>query len=185
MKLPLTGSQTVGPYYEIGMQRMFTHTVPGGQGLLFTVGGRLLDARGEGIPDGFLELWTPGFAEGTAPAVSVDDACGFGRVRTDDAGGYRFQVRRPPSLAYGDSRLQAPHLLVLVFMRGLLRNLVTRMYFPDEPANAADPVLLTVPAERRRTLVATPGAEADALLWDICLRDLPERRVQETVFFAW
>ena len=185
MKLSLTGSQTVGPYYEIGMEPLFTHRVSGGQGPLYTVRGRLLDARGQGIPDGFLELWTPGLAEGTALAVGVNDAVGFARVRTDDAGCYGFQVCRPEPVAYDESRLQAPHLLVLIFMRGLLRNLVTRMYFPSESANAADPVLLMVPAERRSTLVAMPGAEADALLWNICLRDLPELGMQETVFFEW
>ncbi len=50
--------------------------------------------------------------------------------------------------------LQAPHLLVAVFMRGLLKHLVTRIYFPDDPANAEDPVLKLVPVERRHTLIA-------------------------------
>jgi protocatechuate 3,4-dioxygenase alpha subunit len=79
----------------------------------------------------------------------------------------------------GDGRKQAPHILVLVFARGLLRHLISRVYFDDEPANASDPVLLCVPAERRHTLIARRGA-GDSYCWDVILQG-PE----ETVFFAW
>jgi protocatechuate 3,4-dioxygenase alpha subunit len=74
--------------------------------------------------------------------------------------------------------MQAPHLAVVVFMRGLLRQLVTRVYFPGDPANATDPVLQLVPVERRATLIARPAADG-TLEWDIHLQG-----ADETVFFA-
>ena len=79
---------------------------------------------------------------------------GFGRSLTRSDGGYRFATIKPGPVPGPGGALQAPHLVITVFMRGLLKHLVTRVYFPDEPANATDPVLKLVPAERRSTLVA-------------------------------
>jgi protocatechuate 3,4-dioxygenase alpha subunit len=73
---------------------------------------------------------------------------------------------------------QAPHLVVAVFMRGLLSHLLTRVYFPDEPRNASDPVLQLVPADRRATLIAMPSAEG--LEWNVILQG-----DNETVFFDY
>ena len=78
-----------------------------------------------------------------------------------------------------DGPLQAPHLLVLVFARGLLRHLITRVYFDDESGNASDPVLLSVPAARRDTLIARKNGP-DTFRWDVILQG-----ANETVFFAW
>jgi len=88
---------------------------------------------------------------------------------------------KPGPTALGDGRLQAPHLLVLVFARGLLRHLITRVYFGNEPGNAEDPVLIEVPAERRHTLIASSDASNPRLfLWNVILQG-----ENETVFFAW
>jgi protocatechuate 3,4-dioxygenase alpha subunit len=70
-------------------------------------------------------------------------------------------------------------------MRGLLRNLVTRLYFPDEPANLTDPILQLVPAERRSTLIAQTGGKPGTLHWDIVMREQESNAKPETVFFAW
>ena len=75
--------------------------------------------------------------------------------------------------------MQAPHLVVTIFMRGLLRQLLTRLYFPDEPANAVDPILGIVPGERRATMIASRSPQSDRILqWNVVLQG--ER---ETVFF--
>jgi protocatechuate 3,4-dioxygenase alpha subunit len=102
---------------------------------------------------------------------------GFGRVPTDGDGRFRFFTIKPGTVADPQGGLQAPHLVVSVFLRGLLKRLVTRVYFPDEPRNADDRVLRLVPAERRGTLVARQTA-SDELAWDIILQG-----VGETVFF--
>src|SRR5262249_1423144 len=102
---------------------------------------------------------------------------GFGRVPTDERGAFRFTTVKPGRVPGPAGRRQAPHLLVTVFMRGLLRHLVTRMYFPDQPANADDLVLNLVPADRRATLIAR-AAGVGVLEWDIVLQGRGE-----TVFF--
>jgi protocatechuate 3,4-dioxygenase alpha subunit len=104
---------------------------------------------------------------------------GFARCGTDDSGAFRFVTVKPGPVPFPDGRLQAPHLDVSVFARGLLKRLVTRMYFPDEAeANARDPVLsLVESAEERATLVAQPAR--DGLRFDIRLQG-----DGETVFFA-
>jgi protocatechuate 3,4-dioxygenase alpha subunit len=98
-------------------------------------------------------------------------------VPTDADGHFRCYTIRPGPVADAHGGLQAPHLLVSVFMRGLLKRLVTRVYFPDEPRNADDRVLRSVPAERRGTLVARP-ITANQLEWNIILQG-----AGETVFF--
>ena len=83
---------------------------------------------------------------------------GFGRIGTDANGGYAFDTIKPGQVADPDGKPQAPHLLLAVFARGMLLHLYTRIYFDGEAANAADPVLALVPADRRRTLIATRQA---------------------------
>ena len=103
---------------------------------------------------------------------------GFGRSGTEDEGRFELVTVKPGAVPYPDGRLQAPHLVVGVFARGLLKRLATRMYFPDEEAaNAADPVLALVAPERRATLVAVQ--EDGFLRFDIRLQG-----AGETVFFA-
>lgn len=153
-----TPSQTVGPYLRIGMQWLEAKDLvaPGSPGALPLVGA-VTDGDGEGVPDAVLELWSP-------PA--------WGRCLTGDDGSYAFTVLKPPGAAV--------HLDLFVFARGLVRQLLTRIYFPDETdANTADPVLALVPPGRRETLIAKsdPGG---GLRFDIRLQG-PD----ETVFFAY
>src|SRR5262249_38287582 len=121
----------------------------------------------------FIEIWQ------AAPHGRYADPAfhGFGRVPTDGNGAFRFATVKPGRVPALGGLLQAPHLLIAVFARGLLRHVVTRMYVPDEPANAADPVLALVPADRRPTLVARARG-AGVLAWDIVLQGR-----DETVFF--
>jgi len=155
--LPATPSQTVGPYYAIGLcRRPENELVPDG----IPITGRLLDGDGEPIPDGMIELWS-------------STAGVWGRCGTQPEGAFRFVAPKPPA-APGE----APRLDVMVFARGLLRHQLTRLYFPDEEAaNAADPVLRLVDGERRHTLVARD--DAGVLRWDVHLQG-----EDETVFFA-
>ena len=107
--------------------------------------------------------------------------------RPTTTGFFRFTTIKPGRVPGPSGSLQAPHIAVTVFARGLLKHLVTRIYFPDEPANAEDPVLALVPAERRATLIARKSADAAAqggsvLEWDIVLQ-AGSARADETVFF--
>ena len=103
---------------------------------------------------------------------------GFGRIPMDDDGKFRFTTIRPGQVPGLGGVMQAPHLAVRVMMRGLLKGLVTRMYFPTE-AVRSDPILQLVPEQRRKTLVATVDASREAtLLWNIQLQG-----EHETVFF--
>ena len=184
MKLLPTASQTVGPYLHIGLAWLTIDHVaapdcPGRH----LVGGRVLDGDGRPVTDALVEIWQANahgkyaHPEDTHEAPLTSGFRGFGRVPTDADGRYRFFTIKPGPVADPHGGLQAPHLLVSVFMRGLLKRLVTRVYFPDEPSNTDDQVLRLVPAERRGTLVARQTA-SDELAWDIILQG-----VGETVFF--
>lgn len=114
-----------------------------------------------------------------APARASATFRGHARVPTSAEGAFRFLTVRPGRVPGPGGALQAPHVLVAVFMRGLLRHLATRMYFADEPSNDDDPALQLVPTARRRTLLATRSpATPDAYEWNIVLQG-----ADETVFF--
>jgi protocatechuate 3,4-dioxygenase alpha subunit len=188
MSLPLSGSQTVGPYFAIGLAPLCSQQVAssGGEETI-VIEGQLLDGAGTPIPDGFLEIWQADANGQYGPAESADSihqAKGFGRIGTTPEGRFRFTTIKPGAVPYDSDRMQAPHLLILVYMRGLLRNLVTRLYFPDDPANLTDPILQLVPAERRSTLIARAG-DPGTLHWDIVMRQDEANSKPETVFFAW
>ena len=104
---------------------------------------------------------------------------GFGRTLTDPKGGYRFVTIKPGAVPLEGNRWQAPHILVAIFAAGLLRRLVTRLYFPDEPATESDPILATVgDPEARATLVAKADGSG-------CYRfDIALRGAGETAFFV-
>jgi len=103
---------------------------------------------------------------------------GFGRSATDDKGEFRFHTVKPGRVPGPGGQLQAPHILAVVFMRGQLKQLVSRIYFPDEPANAKDAVLALVPKERRATLIARKTGKPGVLEWNVILQGR-----NETVFF--
>ena len=186
MGLHPTTSQTIGPFLRIGLTPMFVTEIAGPDvpGERITLRGRVLDGDGKPVNDALIEVWQANAAgryahpDDTQEKPLTPGFQGFGRSPTDDDGVFHFTTIKPGATPGPDGLMQAPHLAVTVFMRGLLRQLVTRVYFPGDPANATDPVLQLVPEERRATLIARPAADG-ALEWDIHLQG-PD----ETVFFA-
>jgi protocatechuate 3,4-dioxygenase, alpha subunit len=186
-EVALTPSQTSGPYLEIGLigGPISSHLVEESDPRAIRIVGVLLDGAGDPVPDGMIEIWQANAGGRYAhPAddreeIPVEEGfTGFGRSATADAGRFAFVTMKPGRVPWVDGRLQAPHLLVGVFARGLLKRVATRMYFPDEDAaNAEDPVLLGLEREERATLVA--HAEDGALRFDIVLQG-----AGETTFFA-
>ncbi len=185
MSLYASGSQTVGPYLHIGLTWLDTSKIagPGVKGERVTVQGRLLDGDGTGVSDGLIEIWQAN-AEGkyahpedSQKKVLERGFRGFGRIPTDAKGAFRFTTIKPGRVPGPGGKLQAPHLSVTVFMRGLLKQLSTRVYFPGESANAQDPMLKLVPAARRATIVASRKGKG-VLEWNIVLQGK-----DETVFF--
>ena len=185
-RLGVTPAQTVGPYLHIGLRWPDgPYVVPEGTPDAFWIRGRIFDGAGTAVVDAMVESWQadpdghfdhPDDPRGARPA-GVPGFRGFGRAETDTHGWYALHTVRPGPLPTPDGETEAPHLNLSVFGRGLLHRLVTRIYFPDDPANATDPVLRTVDPGRRDTLVARPVA--DGYQFDIRLQG-----EHETVFFA-
>jgi protocatechuate 3,4-dioxygenase alpha subunit len=187
MSLQTTASQTIGPYLHIGLNWLITDNLvgPGVSGDKVSVEGRVVDGDGEPITDAVIEIWQANAHGRYAHPEDRQDKPlepgfkGFGRVATDDQGRYRFTTVKPGRVPAAGGGEQAPHLNVTIFMRGLLKHLITRMYFPDDPANADDGVLQRVAAPRRGTLIAKPVAgRAGALCWNVIVQG-----DDETVFF--
>jgi protocatechuate 3,4-dioxygenase, alpha subunit len=175
------GSQTVGPFFRIGLEYLIDRApaldadIAGG----IEIRGRALDRDGTPVPDAVLEFWAPRITVST-PGQDPYPA-GFRRTATDTNGNFAVAAMRPAAVPLDDGRMQAPHMLVLVFARGLLRHLLTRVYFEDEPGNTADTVLKEIPAERRATLIARlENDQINSYQWDVHLQGQ-----DETVFFAW
>jgi protocatechuate 3,4-dioxygenase alpha subunit len=187
MSLQATTSQTVGPYFRIGMQWLTLDNLAaeGVSGERVTIQGRVFDGDGLPVPDAFLEVWQANahgkyaHPEDTQPKVIEPGFMGYGRIPTNNDGMFRFATIKPGPVPGPDDKLQAPHIVVSIFMRGLLTRLVTRIYFPDHPLNAGDFVLNQVEAERRSTLIAKRTSGRPGVLeWNVSLQG-PE----ETVFF--
>ena len=185
MSLFATGNQTVGPYLHIGLTWLVTRNIAGKgvAGERVSVQGRLLDGDGAPVSDGMIEIWQAN-SHGKYPHPEDKQKKplekgfrGFGRVPTDAKGAFRFTTIKPGRVPGVDGNLQAPHLVVTVFMRGLLKHLATRMYFPGDPANGEDAVMKLIPAARRQTLIAQ-GKGKGVLEWNILLQGKGE-----TVFF--
>jgi protocatechuate 3,4-dioxygenase alpha subunit len=184
MSLHMTASQTVGPFLHIGMDWLNSGELEG-SGERIVLEGRVRDAAGAPVPDAVIEIWQANaagrYAHPDDPRGLPADAGfrGFGRLPTDAEGRFRFSTVKPGRVPGPGGSQQAPHVVVLVFMRGLLKHLVTRVYFPGDPANGDDPVLKLVPYERRHTLVAQAAAGRPGVLeWSINLQG-----DDETVFF--
>ena len=124
-------------------------TVPAGE--LISLSGVVTDGVGEPVPDAMLEIWHADSQGRYDPTFAT-----FGRCATDDDGRYRFTTVRPGAFAAHDETTHAPQIHIGVFARGVLKRLVTRIYFDDAPENDSDPTLLLVPDERRSTLIAEP-----------------------------
>ena len=157
-----TPSQTVGPFFSFGLVNANLVVAPGDTAPV-RLEGCVLDGAGAGVPDAVVEVLTP---------------AGFGRCLTEADGSYRFVVSKPSPLRHADGTFEAPHLDMSVFARGLLQRVATRVYFPGDDSNTADPVLTSIAAEEvRATLVAQPTD--GGLRFDVHLQG-----PQETAFFA-
>jgi protocatechuate 3,4-dioxygenase, alpha subunit len=180
-----TPSQTVGPFFHIGLP------YEGGSELAspddsraIRIVGAIVDGNGEPVDDALVEIWQANQAgrydhpeDGREELPLERGFRGFGRCETDGAGEYRFVTVKPGRVPHPSGAMQAPHVELAVFARGLLKQVVTRIYFPDESeANESDPVLSSVEPEPRPRLVAVE--QDGALRFDIHLQG--ER---ETPFF--
>jgi protocatechuate 3,4-dioxygenase alpha subunit len=181
-----TPSQTVGPYFAIGLPFdagacVVPESTPGA----VHITGTIYDGAGVPIPDFLLETWqadTEGrFADmhGHGGPSQLDGFRGFARYGLEDGdGSFDIVTVKPGSLPGLAGTMQAPHIDVSVFARGMLHRSVTRIYFADEAeANAGDPVLARVPVERRATLLAEPVTGGYQF-------DIRFQGPHETVFFA-
>jgi protocatechuate 3,4-dioxygenase, alpha subunit len=187
LRLGATPSQTVGPYLHIGLDWLNTTDLasPGVAGERIVIQGRLLDADRAPIPDGVIEIWQ---ANSHGRYAHPDDGrvlplesgfSGFGRTPTGGNGEFRFSTIKPGRVPATNGQLQAPHIMVNVFARGLLRQAVTRVYFPDDD-HASDPVMASVPVNRRMTLIARSVAgQVGVFEWNVLLGG----DQNETVFF--
>ncbi|HEX3536697.1 MAG TPA: protocatechuate 3,4-dioxygenase subunit alpha [Stellaceae bacterium] len=166
-KLIPTASQTVGPFFHLGLDRPewadLTRQNPSGERIV--IEGRVLDGDGSPVPDAMIEVWQANAAgrynhpDDRRADEPVDPQFrGFGRAATDGEGRFRITTIKPGPVPGRGNTLQAPHLTLAIFARGLLRHLYTRIYFADEPANAHDPLLSSIEDESARaTLLAHPS----------------------------
>lgn len=177
-RLPLTPSQTVGPFFHGALIREGEASLngPGGGGEPIRIVGQVLDGDGAPVDDAVVEIWRAGGVEsGAAPAARA-----FARSDTVDGGEFALEIPRPPTPFPGAPEGTAPSVDLRVFARGLLRHVITRIYFSDE-SNDADPVLLAVDPSRRGTLVAVredPPGGLPTYRFDVRLQG-----PGETVFF--
>ncbi|HEY6302983.1 MAG TPA: protocatechuate 3,4-dioxygenase subunit alpha [Terriglobales bacterium] len=187
MSLVATTSQTVGPFFKIGFEWLNCDNLVGEgvSGERVTIQGRVFDGDGVPVPDAILEIWQANargkydHPEDTQDKPLESGFKGYGRVPVTEEGMFRFATIKPGPVPGPNGKEQAPHLAISVFMRGVLRRLVTRIYFPDEPRNAADFILDLVEPSRRSTLIAKKTAGAPGTLeWNVVLQG-PD----ETVFF--
>ncbi len=186
MSFATTPSQTVGPFFAIGLPweggpLVVPRDAPGA----ITITGVVFDGDGVPVPDSVIEIWQADpdgrFADlhGYGGQSERTEFRGFGRYAAEDGDGrYEIVTLKPGSVAGPDDTAQAPHIDVTVLARGMLQRCVTRIYFADEAqANAADPILTAVPEERRKTLIAKPIEGGYSF-------DIRLQGEEETVFFA-
>ena len=199
----ITPSQTVGPFFAYGLapngrcqwdpngSYSWKETVgdnlitPDTSGQKIRIEGRITDGDGAPINDAMLEIWQAD-AQGRYAHPRDDRARpnakfkGFGRSATDKDGNYSFDTVKPGAVAGPGGQPQAPHIVFCIFSRGMLRQIYTRLYFSDEAANAGDPILTLVPADRRGTLVAHKSMRGELPIYRFDIRVQGEN---ETVFF--
>ncbi len=172
-----TAHQTAGPYWHMidfpAWADLLRADGPnaGTQGERIVIEGTITDGDGALVTDAMVEIWH------ADPAGRYDaDFQGFGRCATDAEGRFRFTTLKPGPVPGRGNTLQAPHVQIAIFARGLLSHVTTRLYFHGEGLNETDPLLALVPAERRPTLIAEPSAPGT---WQL---DIRLRGGAETVF---
>ncbi len=199
----ITPSQTVGPFFAYGLtpkgrchwdpngSYSWKETVgdnlvtPDATGEKIRIEGRVIDGDGQPINDAMIEIWqadSQGRYASPADERSRPNAMfkGFGRSATDKGGVYSFDTIKPGAVPGPNGKTQAPHIVVCVYSRGMLRQIYTRLYFADDPANRADPILTLVPEDRRATLLAHKRASGGQTVYRFDIRVQGEN---ETVFF--
>jgi protocatechuate 3,4-dioxygenase alpha subunit len=182
MDLTPAPSQTAGPFLHLGLTDTRSVACIAGHGtrgervrLTF----RLLDGDALPVPDAMIELWQAD-SEGNYRQADAGEAfCGFGRLATSEEGSCTFETVKPGRVPGPGGTLQAPHINVSIFAKGLLKRLSTRVYFAGDPSNASDFVLALVPEARRATLFAHPDPVHDGG-W---VQEIRMRGEGETVFF--
>lgn len=190
----ITPSQTVGPYFKYGLTpgRDYAWNDAFGNDLVTTdvlgnrirIVGQVFDGDGQVVPDSMLEIWQADaqgrFADPQDKRAIPNAAFkGFGRCGTDANGGFSFHTIKPGSVPGPGGKPQSPHILLAIFARGMTQQVVTRIYFDDEAANPADPIMGLVPPDRRATLIAKrEQGEAPVYRFDVHLQG-----DRETVFF--
>jgi len=199
----ITPSQTVGPFFAYGLTPHnrcdwkpnstydWKDTIggnlvtPDATGQKIHIEGSVLDGDGKPINDAMIEIWQAdsqgryAHARGEKPRPNAKFT-GFGRSATDKAGVYSFDTVKPGVVPGPDGKPQAPHIVFCIYSRGMLRQVYTRLYFSDEAANAADPILTLVPADRRATLIAHKEMRGELAVYRFDIRVQGEN---ETVFF--
>jgi protocatechuate 3,4-dioxygenase, alpha subunit len=165
----ITPSQTVGPFFAYGLtpgkdyewndafsNNLLTSDVSGEK---IRIEGIVYDGEGQPIPDSMIEIWQADAAgryahPGDTRGMPNTSFRGFGRCGTDKDGRYSFATVKPGAVPGPNGAAQAPHIMLAIFARGMLRQSYTRIYFAGEARNDADPILALVPADRRDTLIA-------------------------------
>jgi protocatechuate 3,4-dioxygenase alpha subunit len=185
-----TPSQTVGPFFHYGLMTKDDFNVlvtDDSEGQRILIKGQVTDGDGEPVSDAMIEIWhadAAGYFNHAADPnhTKADKAFrGFGRADTVNNGVYTFKTIKPGSVPFDDNQMQAPHINVRVFSRGMLIHAYTRLYFGDEDAaNEADPVLNLVDIDRRATLIAPLEQSSD--LPTYCF-NIVLQGDNETVFF--
>ena len=174
-----SASQTVGPFFQLGLTRDATSRMKGPLGDRDRIRLQVLVTDGDGapVPDALVEIWQVGCEP---PAGRAEHpVCAFGRMGTDANGACEFETICPVPDTAARGAARAGHVNVCLFARGLLRQLHTRIYFPDDPAIASDPVLALVPESRRPTLFARHAGQPGRWTFHIRLQG-----DGETVFFS-
>lgn len=190
-------SQTIGPFFaycltpEAYSRSGIASNVliaPGTQGQRIVIEGVVTDGAGAPVSDALVEIWQANAAGRYKHSaddrgdVALDPAFkGFGRCETDQQGLFHFETIKPGRVPGRGNTLQAPHIGVIVVARGMPNHAFTRLYFADEAAaNAEDPLLSSIEAKRRKTLVAEAGEQAGIPLYRFKIRLQGD---EETVFF--
>lgn len=183
-----TPSQTVGPFYSIGLthREMNTLVSDSTQGQRIGIEGQVIDGDGKPVPDAMIEIWQANaYGRYNHPEDKQEKPLdgsftGWGRSGTDPNGFYFFETIKPGPVPASEASVQAPHINMTIFARGMLVHAFTRIYFSDEPANESDPILNLINKKRRQTLIAARQEKNGKTIYRFDIRLQGEG---ETVFF--